>query len=325
MSADYRLVRTGLSLTVIAAMGAMAASPASAAPKPRFAQSVLLAPTKGRVLVDRAGPGRAVRLRKPAVVGLGAMVDTSHGTVKLTSALPNGKTQFGTFTDGAFVVTQSRRAHGLTDLTLAGGDFASCPTANAAGSPTITAAVRPRRRLFGHAHGRFRTRGRNSTATVRGTKWMTEDRCDGTHTTDRQGKVDTDTGGKLKVQLDPGETATYYCNPRADPPGPGTYCLYLLAKPAEGLAGAGIIDITDETQYDLCVTYPDAHETCGSLPFSQANSRGFRQSAYACYTDGGTGIYTVRWRVGGVFLFPPLTTPLTALRGPPPGPCAHKP
>ena len=45
------------------------------------------------------------------------------------------------------------------------------------------------RRLFGRAHGRFRTRGRNSTATVRGTEWSVVDRCDGTLTTVKRGTV----------------------------------------------------------------------------------------------------------------------------------------
>ena len=40
-----------------------------------------------------------------------------------------------------------------------------------------------------HACRRFRTRGANSVATVRGTRWWTEDRCDGTLTRVRQGSV----------------------------------------------------------------------------------------------------------------------------------------
>ena len=38
------------------------------------------------------------------------------------------------------------------------------------------------RRLLGSGKGRFTTRGRDSSATVRGTKWLIEDRCDGTFT-----------------------------------------------------------------------------------------------------------------------------------------------
>jgi hypothetical protein len=36
------------------------------------------------------------------------------------------------------------------------------------------------RRLWGDGKGRFRTRGRYGAGTVRGTKWLTKDRCDGT-------------------------------------------------------------------------------------------------------------------------------------------------
>jgi ferric-dicitrate binding protein FerR (iron transport regulator) len=38
-------------------------------------------------------------------------------------------------------------------------------------------------------HGRFRTRGRHSTATVRGTKWSMTDTCAGTLTRVTQGSV----------------------------------------------------------------------------------------------------------------------------------------
>jgi ferric-dicitrate binding protein FerR (iron transport regulator) len=40
-----------------------------------------------------------------------------------------------------------------------------------------------------NTRGRFRTRGRHSSATVRGTKWEMTDRCDGTLTTVARGKV----------------------------------------------------------------------------------------------------------------------------------------
>ena len=43
------------------------------------------------------------------------------------------------------------------------------------------------RRLWGDGKGRFRTRGRHGAATVRGTKWLTEDRCDSTKITVQRG------------------------------------------------------------------------------------------------------------------------------------------
>ena len=38
-------------------------------------------------------------------------------------------------------------------------------------------------------HGHFSTRGQNSVATVRGTRWQTVERCDGTLTVVSQGRV----------------------------------------------------------------------------------------------------------------------------------------
>ena len=54
---------------------------------------------------------------------------------------------------------------------MRGGKFSKC-----------SADSRRVRRLFGEGKGRFRTRGRFSSATVRGTTWQTIDRCDGTLT-----------------------------------------------------------------------------------------------------------------------------------------------
>ena len=45
------------------------------------------------------------------------------------------------------------------------------------------------RRLWGSGKGSFRTRGRRSVATVRGTTCIVADRCDGTLTTVRRGLV----------------------------------------------------------------------------------------------------------------------------------------
>jgi hypothetical protein len=68
------------------------------------------------------------------------------------------------------------------------GDFTVCKKAF-----RITQATKPPkktvRRLWAQGKGRFRTRGRYSAAAVRGTNWLTADRCDGTLTQVKQGKV----------------------------------------------------------------------------------------------------------------------------------------
>ena len=44
-------------------------------------------------------------------------------------------------------------------------------------------------KLWGNGKGKFRTTGKYSSATVRGTIWLVEDRCDGTLTKVRRGVV----------------------------------------------------------------------------------------------------------------------------------------
>ena len=44
-------------------------------------------------------------------------------------------------------------------------------------------------KLWGNGKGRFRTSGKYSSATVRGTIWLVQDRCDGTLTKVRRGTV----------------------------------------------------------------------------------------------------------------------------------------
>jgi hypothetical protein len=83
----------------------------------------------------------------------------------------------------------------LLRLQPVGGKFAICSGKGpkAAGSRTTAAVVekkKPVRRLWGHGKGRFRTKGRYSAGTVRGTFWVTIDRCDGTVTRVREGVVD---------------------------------------------------------------------------------------------------------------------------------------
>src|SRR3954471_13562866 len=158
----------------IAAAAFLVAAPAAQAapPKPATGKRAVVQTVKGKVSVNGRRLGK-----KPRAVRMGAKVDTTHGTVKIVTTKGGGKTQFGTFSQGAFMLTQTKGSKPLTDLKLVGGDFSSCAPGKRA-----RAARRSRRRLFAHAHGRFRTRGRHSSATVRGTKWTTIDTCEGTRT-----------------------------------------------------------------------------------------------------------------------------------------------
>ena len=145
-----------------------------------------------------SGKGRAsqkgitfVPLSEARQIPVGSFLDTRKGTVRLESAAnARGKRQRGTFVKGLFQVRQSKKrsAKGLTDLVLKGSSFRSC---KGRGSSDASASLSRRaiRRLRANANGRYRTSGRNSAATVRGTKWGITDRCDGTLTQVQRGTV----------------------------------------------------------------------------------------------------------------------------------------
>ena len=134
-----------------------------------------------------------IPLEQATEIPVGSFLNARRGTVALTAAVnPAGRTQSGNFSRGLFQVVQSSRrsARGLTELRLKGSSFRSCRARGSDG--TASAAQLSRRtirRLRSSARGRFRTRGRNSAATVRGTVWDTIDRCDGTLTKVRRGRV----------------------------------------------------------------------------------------------------------------------------------------
>jgi ice-binding like protein len=168
----------------IGGIGAGAAIPAVA---PVLGQSVNLAVRAGTVKVKGPGAPGYVALSQPASVAVGSLIDMRHGTVTLRSALPGGGVQRAVFHGGLAEVLQARGAGGLTELVLRG----PLPTCSGAAAHAATVSRRHKaRRLWGHdTHGKFRTRGGQSVATVRGTDWYVEDRCDGTLTRVSKGSV----------------------------------------------------------------------------------------------------------------------------------------
>jgi hypothetical protein len=165
----------------------------TAADKPVRGGSVVVAPLAGTVKIKLPGSAGYATLAAGDSVPVGTVVDTRGGTVVLTSALSGGMTQSGEFRGALFQVRQARTGNGMTDLLLRGANFAACPR------PTRRIGVRaastasskpPLRRLWARDKGgRFRTHGRNSVATVRGTSWVTTDTCAGTRTSVKSGSV----------------------------------------------------------------------------------------------------------------------------------------
>ena len=169
------------------------AGPAAPVAPPVLGKAVVVRPLSGSVLVKTPGAADYRALDDGAHLPVGTMVDTREGRITLQSARnAHGNTQSGTFWGGVFQIRQRRRGRGMTDLFLRGGRFGACGQRAGASALARTSGRRGRavRRLWGRdKHSRFRTHGRDSVATVRGTEWVTTDRCDGTLTKVTEGQV----------------------------------------------------------------------------------------------------------------------------------------
>jgi len=145
-----------------------------------------------------AGPG-FVRLTAATQIPIGSEINALRGSLRLVTATARkGKTQSGTFRGAIFRLTQTARgaSKGLATLALVESAFkgapayASCKSGGRASDVDATAASSNVLQLLrASAHGKFRTRGRYSAATVLGTIWTVADRCDGTLTHDVTDRV----------------------------------------------------------------------------------------------------------------------------------------
>jgi hypothetical protein len=118
-------------------------------------------------------------------VAYNSQVDVTKGALTLTTEAGElTVTGAGGLVAAFQIVRSSEGGQTVVELRLTGGNFASCKRRLAA-----TGNPKKIRQLWGTAKGRFRTRGRYASATVRGTRWLTVDRCDGTLTQVREGRV----------------------------------------------------------------------------------------------------------------------------------------
>jgi hypothetical protein len=281
---------------------------AASQPNPTTGRTVVVEAASGKVLVKERGKRKFARLNGALAIPVGSTVDATDGKVKLISTgnKSGSKLQSGVFSKGAFVVTQKRASTPMTDLELIGGSFAGCASELRASGAVDPARSKARRRLFGNAHGHFRTRGRNGTATVRGTKWETEDSCVGTAAATMRGEVKAASDAGSEYDVKTGQRASFHCEPTGLAPVSSLYCLALLEQPADALFAFGIATSgTPDTSYEVCITGPNgAARPCDPLPFDTTDPALFA-GGFACFVKQ-TGAYSVRWRIRGVDLPVPL-------------------
>jgi hypothetical protein len=290
-------------LATIAAVAALLAMDTSAQARTlKLGSTAVVRRISGTVKYKPLGASRYKTLATRATIKMGSSVDATHGTVKLITARDaKGATQSGKFYDGAFVVTQARAAKAVTELKLIKGDFAQCQQAASAKAHSA-ASGRSVRKLWGRAKGRFRTKGRYSAASVRGTVWLTQDFCDASRVASNEGAVEATSpvaAGPVYV-LQPGQFIDTFCNDGA--PVVGYFCLLTLSQPADNVFGFGIVVMNAPYDtYRLCITGPLSAETaeCADLPLTAPDPNGIRQAALVCKPGQGPGLYNVRWFIGG--------------------------
>jgi hypothetical protein len=158
----------------------------------------VVTPVSGTVFVRLPGSSDFSRLTAARAVPVGTELDTDNGRVALTVAVLHGKTEQSNFYDGRFVFNQRQPKAPIWGIVLYGGKPVTILKLSdplACGSPSAKTAAqlskkKKKRQLWGSGKGTFRTKGKKSSATVRGTIWFTQDSCTSTLTHVKRGVVD---------------------------------------------------------------------------------------------------------------------------------------
>jgi hypothetical protein len=166
--------------------------PAPPAPTPKKTANVEA--KSGTVLVKCPGQAES-KLEGEQQVKLGCRLDATDGVLTLTAAADTkGTTQSADFYEGAFVPKQVSETQTVknkkvkvlvTELTLDVAKPTGCKTTKSG-----IAGAKRGGHLWGRGKGRYRTRGRRGSGSVRGTEWLTEERCEGTYFKVKTGVVE---------------------------------------------------------------------------------------------------------------------------------------
>jgi Tol biopolymer transport system component len=143
-------------------------------------QSVNLRPLAGTVWVKLPGHKDFVLIEHAVQVPVGTLVGSRGGRVELTDDY-NGVKESAKFFGGVFQIQQHAGEVPVLTADLR-GKLPGCKS-KASGrmrsAPLAHTASTKGRSLWGSGKGHYRTRGSRGAATVRGTVWLTSDRCNG--------------------------------------------------------------------------------------------------------------------------------------------------
>jgi hypothetical protein len=156
--------------------------------QPQEGNSVVVTRSAGNVLYQTSSGTQTLSAGKK--LKLGTFIDARHGQVTVTSASDtHGSYQTALYYGGKFKTRQRGSKRPVTEAYLL-GPVGPC-TKSKKGKKATASAKRKRRsrHLWGDSHGNFRTVGKSSSASTRGTKYLVTDTCAGTTTKVVRGKV----------------------------------------------------------------------------------------------------------------------------------------
>ena len=160
-------------------------------PPPVLSTSGNIQRVTGTIYIKLPGSSVFTVLSPQAHVPFGTVIDATGGHVQVTTAGPSGSEHI-TYYGGIFKLTQNKNASVIATLT--GGSRVGCPVVkkntrhldsdgdfdNDTSATAARSTKRVVRKLWSEGHGHYTTKGSYATGAVLGTRWFTEDLCDGT-------------------------------------------------------------------------------------------------------------------------------------------------
>ena len=156
---------------------------------PAIGKSIVVQPVSGTVLGHPPDDPTFRPIVGAANLVSGWTFDVTKGRVALTTAAnARGATQTTQAFEGFFTALQAP-GNPVTDLVLRSGNFDAICGSGGVDIARASANTKSVRHLWASGKGKFRTKGRFAAASIRGTLWETDDRCDGTLITVQVGAV----------------------------------------------------------------------------------------------------------------------------------------
>jgi hypothetical protein len=311
-------------------------SAAAADLAPHLGGTMLLVPINGSVSVKQKGKQSFTRVERRLLVPLGSTVDATRGGVEVVTARDRKRRQRLELSRGRFVVTQPladliRQGPPVTTIRLSGGDPNACRGSHALASRSKPPKKGIKRLLQGASHGShgpMKIPSNGQTTSLLGTRWTTEEHCDGTLTRVDKGtalisqklvqpqgsstrsavRPSASTGPAVSTQVvRDGESFLLRCFD-LEQPFTGRTCLKAFVTPPH--IALGISTEVYQGAYDLCLVAPGATEKCHSYAFGPqglfpfifqgrpVGGRLLRSSLVGCGA-AGVGTYRARWKVSG--------------------------